>query len=80
MRPPQGGLLYFTHQKGKNLMLYRLLLNYFRVKFMRFVLASVISKKTKNIGSLKKLSFIEYGLELVNAYLSESKKTKRKGK
>lgn len=61
-------------------MLYRILLNYFRVKFMRFLIASVIGKKTKNMGSLKKLSFIEYGLELMNVYLSESKKNKRKGK
>jgi hypothetical protein len=57
-------------------MLYRLLLNYFRVKLIRFVIASVLNRKTKNIDNLKKLSLIEYGLELFNAYLLETKKKK----
>lgn len=58
------------------LMLYKILLNYFRAKLLRVIVSSFLSKKGKTPKNLKKLSLIEYGLELVNIYLMESKKNK----
>lgn len=55
-------------------MLYRIILGYFRAKFIRFILGSILSKKNQG-KHLKSLTLIEYGLELLNVYLMERKKT-----
>jgi hypothetical protein len=56
-------------------MLYKMVLGYFRARLIRMIIASFLTKgkETKN---LKKLTVIEYALELFNAYLKESKKNK----
>lgn len=56
-------------------MIYKLLLGYFRAKFFRLLIATVLGKKGPS-KNLKTLTFIEYGLELFNAFLIENKKTK----
>jgi len=56
-------------------MIYKLLLGYFRARFFRLLIGSILSKKAPG-KNLKKLTVVEYALELFNVYLMENKKNK----
>ncbi|QMT59794.1 hypothetical protein HBNCFIEN_01161 [Legionella sp. PC997] len=52
-------------------MLYRLLLNYFKIRLFQFLLSKIL--KSKAPASLNKLSFVDYGMKVILSFI-ESKK------
>lgn len=56
-------------------MLYRLMLNYFRIKLIRYIIALILNKKSSPGKPLKQLNLLEYGFQWVSAYFLKPKKS-----
>jgi len=54
-------------------MLYRLMINYFRIKLLRIVIAKIMGSRVVKSKNVKTINMLNYGLEFLAALLFKSK-------
>lgn len=54
-------------------MLYRILINYFRLKLLRLVFTRIMGHRLVKNRNIKTISLISYGLEILTAFLLKGK-------
>ncbi|HRD68735.1 MAG TPA: hypothetical protein PK657_01185 [Legionella sp.] len=55
-------------------MLYRLMINYFRIKLLRIVIAKIMGSRVVKSKNVKTINMLNYGLEFLAAYFLNPKK------
>lgn len=55
-------------------MIYRLLINYFRIKLLNMILSRVMGSKGVKNKKLKTMSLLAYGLELLTVFYANAKR------